>query len=372
MDFTFDEKKIVPSNRPRAHSVADNDKSDQAKQKRKQAFSISLKPSLSAGESITRLFKADNRSFLATEVRIMEVLLAERSDPNFEHPETKHHYQVVFNCGTTNPVFARIFLQSEEMIKSVVFESFTDIEQLNLRIWECTKSILTALDAYAYIKNQTSKLMHECDEVIEKNKEKEAIPSLPQVPDLEGKVLSFLSNGKRFVERTFSILKFFYPLNCDGAQFDKYRKRLREARPDLSEFHDFLDSHSHWIRELSHLRNSLDVNHRKSGYSTTVQNFRFMPGNKFTLPTWAVDLDCNDLKKNETEPIIESFHDFIEAMMVFFEGVLIYTLSDNWSKSFPFIVVGIPDDKIDPKLPKKYRISLDHSKLKIEDENEVK
>ncbi len=49
------------------------------------------------------------------------------------------------------------------------------------------------------------------------------------------------------------------------------------------------------------------------------------------------------------------------------EAMLIHLVMHSLSKTFPFVIEEIPEDRIDEKIPVKYRLSVDVSKLRMAD-----
>jgi hypothetical protein len=64
-------------------------------------------------------------------------------------------------------------------------------------------------------------------------------------------------------------------------------------------------------------------------------------------------------------PIREEMLASIAFLIQLAETMLIHLVMHSVSKRFPYIVVEIPDVDVDPKVPIRYRLSLDHSKLRM-------
>jgi hypothetical protein len=69
--------------------------------------------------------------------------------------------------------------------------------------------------------------------------------------------------------------------------------------------------------------------------------------------------------KMPPRPIREEMLATTEFLMQLAEAMLIHLVMYRVSKHFPYIVVEVPDTDVDPKIPIKYRLSIDPSRLRI-------
>jgi len=54
--------------------------------------------------------------------------------------------------------------------------------------------------------------MYKCDEIVNQGKAGSQVTSLPQVKNLDQRIVTFLANGKRFLEKSHELLCIFYDL----------------------------------------------------------------------------------------------------------------------------------------------------------------
>ncbi len=333
---------------------------------RRAAYSIEIKDTEVIGvNEIVRLMALKYKCLSFSTGGIYQLILPENIDPENNYPDTKSTYKKLHSVGASNIYVARTIIQASEILKSVIFQKKITKADVLEKIWNSTEQLLSCENGLSKIIQQAILLGKESDKIITKNKLNPTLPGLPQIKELDEIVRNFFIQGKKFLKETYSLLEYFYELsNPIGVQFDKASKILSDEFNTDSPIVDFLSKNAEWTRFFSECRNAIE--HEKKGQKITVRNITFIPGNKFSLPSWKYDLTNMQLgKQDEFSDLVADLSWFLENMLLFSEKLFLLCVQDNWNKKLPFAFYKIPDKKIDPKCPMNYQITLDVSKLEL-------
>jgi len=200
--------------------------------------------------------------------------------------------------------------------------------------------------------------MYKCDEIVNQGKTASHIPSLPQVNNLEQRVVTFLGNGKRFLEKSHELLCIFYGSDFGDSNFEAYRDWMAKHKPSETEIITFLEQEKDWIQLLAWRRNALDINHSRSGFKVIIENFKLRAGNKFTNPCWQYDFSNkkNGKAQNKPSDLIRDMEVSIMNMLDFFEKLFLLCVKDNWNVQYNFKIRRHKKEDINVKCPVLYHI----------------
>lgn len=326
---------------------------------RKSAFSIDVRdPDIPNDTgSINCMIVLKDSLFTFSDNFISEMLTAETIDPENKHPDTRHSYQKIFSVGSANLCVARTIIQADSILKSVFLRKELNKQSILDHVWDCTKHLLSCEKALFSIYSDVMKLISQCDEIINEGKGSGHISPLPQVPDLEDKVGSFLANGKRFLEKSHELLCIFYGAPNSSSNFQAYREWMSSNQSEKTDVNRVLIRDEPWITRLALSRNAFGFNHSKEGNEVVLYNFRLHPGNKFTAPNWRYDFS----KKDETEKqdhetdLIADLDTYLNNLLYFFEELYLTCFKDNFGDQFGFEIFSIEEDMINPKCPIAFR-----------------
>lgn len=327
---------------------------------RNAAFSMNLvNPESDETDAIHSMLTLKGHQMCFLENSIAEVLPASIIDPDNKEPDTRHSYQFKYSIGSRNPIIARTILQAKDVLDSVSFNSGLNKQMTLDHVWECTHFLIHCHKSYSDIFSDTTKLMSECDKIVNQGKVASYIPSLPQVKNLEERVVTFLGYGKRFLETSHELLCIFYGSDFKGSKFHEYRKWMEENRPSKTEVITFLEQEKDWIKLLASYRNALDINHSKPGFEVIIENFKLCTGNKFTNPSWRYDFSGQQNGDVQDEPrdLIVTMNVFVTNMWTFFEELFLLCVKDNWDNRCNYEIYRHKKEDINAKCPTLYYIS---------------
>ena len=223
---------------------------------RKAAFSMNVvNPSSDEPDPIYSKAELCGSFISFHENSIAEIQLAEIVDPDNKEPDTRHSYQFLCHIGSKNPFVARSILQAKSILDSVILRHGLKQQTILDHIWDCTKHLINCENSYCSIYNDTTEMMHQCDDIISQAKSGSHIPSLPQVDDLEQRVVTFLVNGKRFLEKAHELLCIFYNSPRHDSNFQAYREWMNKHESTRDDVIQLLEQNKDWIKMLAWYRN---------------------------------------------------------------------------------------------------------------------
>ena len=307
---------------------------------------------------IVQMLTIGNELLLFKENSIHRALTADTIDPEKSDLNTRHSSEILYSVGAANSFVARMILQFRNMIGLAISQTTRENEVIQ-HVWEANKLLLECEKAFYHIYKHTIELMPKCDEIVEVNKNKSAIPAMPKVPDLETHVSDFLINGKKFLVAVYRLLEFFYQMPMDGrneAHFNKHRLWIEGKLGKEHPIYKTLESAEPWVRLIAECSNA--IRHKETGLKLEVQNFSLNPGNKISSPGWRYDLTKKGLGiQDDYTDLICDLDVRIYNMLTFFEEVLLLCLQGEL-KDATLMIFRIPKEKINPKCPIAYEISL--------------
>jgi len=299
---------------------------------------------------------------LFKEHSVYKILTSDCIDPERTHLETSNTYEKISSYGASSPLFARIFLQSKEMF-DLAFHLNPDKEHLLEIIWEANLLLISCANYRDEIAGQVNNVAMQCDALIEQHKLSGSIPPLPKVKNLEINAKAFLNTGKLFLTQCFKIISIFTKLpikHNNETHFNIHIDWLANNRPELIGLTQSLKSDLEWIRTLAECRNAIE--HSRAGLSITLNNFKLLPGNKFTEPTWSYDLTSKIQVKRESS-IVTDLCIYIDNMLGMLEEIILHCISAELSIEKKFQIYKIDDSKINPQCPIAYQVFFDKTFL---------
>lgn len=327
---------------------------------RNDAFSLEIKDPNNPDEvdPINSSIVVDDDLLVIKENSIYRIMTAETIDPEGKHLDTKHSYEKVFSIGSSSPYVARVIIQFEEIIKFLHLQK-KEYDNILSYLWQSNKYLLNTLKIESIILNNATELMPICNRIIEENKRKSSIPALPQIPDLEGKVRTFLNNAKLFLIESFRQLNIFYKMPFGGRSIAHFGAHLDWTKKHLGEDHHLtkmISGDMDWIRLISECRNALE--HPEKGQEIKIRNISLLPGNKFSGPSWSYDLSKKLNLKYGFVDLCNDLSIFTHNMLHFFEEFMLFCVKEKLADSAILDIGKIPDQDVNPKCAIKYKVTL--------------
>lgn len=260
------------------------------------------------------------------------------------------------NVGTSNPITARLSIQTSELIKlfPLTDKQKEDIfgllgMEVNERLVTCNK-IYSQLQEQLIMVNQTNK-----DEYFRGN-----VVRTPAVMDLRNLCENFLYQAKSILRDLLGIFNIFYSKEFSKPQFDLAYKWAKEKFGEEDNLTKILkDDHDTWIRRIVSMRNAIE---HPGGYSGHLKINNIMLINKntppyFNAPTW-------QLNSHTESSILPDMATFIENTLGLCEDILVVLLEKLPKDDIPLIIYEIPVEERDVICPIRFKVSLHPDYLK--------
>ncbi len=286
--------------------------------------------------------------------KTFRVKTPESIDPQRTNPKALWTASPQSDIGTSNPIVARVLLQSHEILKAASFETTVDKEAVTVHLHSCKEALLaceiTAIRINSRIdiiieKVNNVGLAHDCNG--------RGLNPFPQVQELDVDCGTFLIQANRAIKLICELPKFFLSLDKKDSNFEHLGKTLETILDEKSPLIQFVKDNQNHIKYLIELRN---FHEHPNSRKTVIDNFKLMPDSTIMVPRWYLSDGEPHSIKEELIAVIAYLRDVAELM-------LIHLVMQTISKSFPFVIESIPEHKIDLTNPIRYRLSLDVSKM---------
>jgi hypothetical protein len=240
------------------------------------------------------------------------------------------------NVGTSNPITARLSIQTSELIKLFPLTDKQKEDIFGLLGMEVNERLVTCYKIYSQLQEQLIK-------VNQTNKDayfRGNVVRTPAVMDLRNLCENFLYQAKSILRDLLGIFNIFYNKEFSKPQFDLAYKWAKEKFGEQDNLTKILkDDHDTWIRRIVSMRNAIE---HPGGYSghLKINNIMFINKN---IPDMAT---------------------FIENTLGLCEDILVILLEKLPKDDIPLIIYEIPVEERDVDCPIRFKVSLHPDYLK--------
>lgn len=288
--------------------------------------------------------------------KTFRVKTPETIDPAETNPNCPFIASPVSDVGSANPIVARVFLQGHEILKAAMFEGNVNKEAVVEKLHACKESLVACENSVKIVVAHIERIGAEINSKgVSMDKAGRMLNPFPQVPNLEAECATFLVQANRTIKLICELPSLFLSLERVDSNFDHLGKRVENLIGSNAPLTEFITSNAAGLRYLINLRNFHE--HPKE-LRTVIENFTLMSDARIQVPMWHVS-------NEPPRPIREEMLSSTTFLMQLAEVMLIHLVMHRVSKQFPYIVVEVPDEEVDPKIPIKYRLSIDPTKLKM-------
>lgn len=311
-----------------------------------------------AGE-ITKFFSCCDFLEIFTEHSSYKVRSPESIDPEETNPNAPWVTSKSSDFGSSNKVVARILLQSEEMLNTAMLEeSVVNKDEVLKLIYECKDALLICEKIYQRVKDKSDEIVNELNNNgLSVESGGRHINSFPQIPNLDEEATNYLINIKRSIGKICFLVEKFLPVEQRDNNVEYILKRIRKLNNfNCDKLIEFLDNYKDGVKHLIELRNYQEHPGEKV---TNIENYKLMPDGAISVPFWYVS-------GKEPSSIIDEMGSAIDYVISLNETMLVHLIFLTIDSKFPYVIEETPDENIDKKMPVKYRLSIDVSKLKFE------
>lgn len=291
--------------------------------------------------------------------KTFRVKTPESIDPHETNPNAPWVASPVSDVGSSNPIVARVLLQGYEILKAAAFDGELDKDAITRQLHSCKETLLACERMAETVGGHIDRIVTDITEQgISKDNHGRGLNPFPQVPDLDTDCGTFLVQANRAIKLISELPQLFISLDRSDSNFDHLAKRLGPIVGEDSPLVQFVRGNAQVVRYLIDLRN---FHEHPKDVKTVIQNFHVIPSGAISAPTWQLVGSGNQ----EARPVKDEMHAALFFLIQVAEAMLIHLVMHRISPQFPFVVAEIPDENIDPKLPMKYRLTIDTTKFKM-------
>lgn len=265
----------------------------------------------------------------------------------------------VSDVGSANTIVARVLLQGHEILKAAAFDGEVDKDAITKQLHSCKETLLACERMAEGVGGHIDRIIADIAKLgISRDNHGRALNPFPQVPHLDTDCGTFLVQANRAIKLICELPQFFIELERTDSNFDHLAKRIASAVGDDGPLAQFVSANAPVVRYLIDLRN---FHEHPKDVRTIIENFHVAPSGQIEIPTWRL----SNSDTPEARPIKEEMHAAIAFLVQVAEAMLIHLVMHKVSRQFPFLVEEILDEDVDVKVPIKYRLSIDVTKLRM-------
>ncbi len=268
--------------------------------------------------------------------------------------------QQISDYGTSNPIVARLSLQTKELLPLYKISKKQKEEIFGVMFSNIQPKLMNCFR----IKEQLTKEIREHQKKIDESgiefQAHGRAYTLPAILDLQLHAETFLYNGKSALRDLTDIFMILFSKDFrKEARFDKVLKWAKKEFGDSDPFTKMLkDDVGTWIEKMVRMRNAVEHPGGHSGI-LHIDNFTsFEEGEKVMVvePTWY----RND---EEKIPIAKSMEVMVSDLLTFCEETLVLCL-EKFKEGVPIAIAEIPEKDRNPDCPIRFKMVLNRSKMK--------
>lgn len=283
----------------------------------------------------------------------------ESIDPQETNPDAPWVASLISDVGSSNSIVARVFLQGYEILQAAAFDGELDKDAIAKHLHSCKETLLACERMAETVGGHIDRIVADINERgIPKDNHGRGLNPFPQVPNLDTDCGTFLVQANRAIKLISELPQLFISLDRLDSNFDHLAKRLGTIVGEDSPLVRFVRDNALVIRYLIDLRN---FHEHPKNIKTIIQNFHVIPSGVIQAPIWQL-VGTGD---QEARPVKDEMHAAIVFLIQVAEAMLIHLVMHRISPQFSFVVEEIPDEQVDPKLPMKYRLTIDTTKFKM-------
>ena len=267
--------------------------------------------------------------------------------------------QQISDYGTTNPIVARLSLQTTELSKFYSISEKQKEELFGIMFSEVQPKLMICFRIKEHL---TAEIRAHQKSVEEKGLNFQAqgrAYTLPSILELRHHAETFLYNAKSALrDFTAVFLVLFAKDFKKEARFDKVLKWAKDQFGNEDILSKALEEdQATWIAKIVKMRNAVE---HPGGYSGVLHIENFTGREKesvvvVTEPVWHLNSDPKTRIAHEMDVMVTN-------LLSFFEETLLLCLG-KFPSPFPIAVQEIPESERDPKCPLRFRMVMNMAEL---------
>jgi hypothetical protein len=298
----------------------------------------------SVGQKFLEIYKQD---------RTFRVETPETIDPERTIPNAPWVTSAVSEIGSSSKSVSRVLLQSRDILEAGMFEPPIEKKKIVQSLHSCKESLVACELLSQKITAGIDLIVNQIQETgVTRDNGGRGLNPFPQVAELEPNCAAFLIHANRAIKLICELPFLFLSLERKDSNFDRLHRQLEPLLPKDSPILSIVGENARTIEYIINLRNF----HEHPGLSRTViRNFHVLPDGRISAPTWQLQGNPSA----DLQPINLEIPAIISFLQETAEFIFIFLVQHCISKTFPFYIEEIDEEKIDQAIPIRYRLGID-------------
>jgi hypothetical protein len=284
--------------------------------KRDSAFSG--KVGVDGEGSIKESFNIGHTLLMIKEEAIYKFQLADQVDPARTNINIPHVQQKLYSVGHSSEVVGRILLTAKYLFEKGMLDHRFDKAVLLSAALDFFDEVIAAVAAFESLKAEQDAAIA----AFERQKAEKMTLLLPSVPDITGKVKSFIQRTEHSIQRLLALCQIFYPMPPGKAWFDSFVKAAETAHAlDRAEV-DQIKAITKYAQFVRHCRHC--VEHPKVDQRLIVSDFKMTAAAEVDPPM--IEVVHRDTPQ-PTIPLVVFMHGMLASIIAAGEQLMAFLAS---------------------------------------------
>jgi len=265
--------------------------------------------------------------------------------------------QQISDFGTTNPIVARLSIQTQELLKyfditdeqrqQIFAVMFSRIQPNLLACWK------TATELGQAVKSHQKTVDDKGIEIVGRGAFR-----IPSIADLQPRAEAFLYQAKTVLRDLTKVFAILFGKQFDGAHFHLVVRWAKGQFGATDELTTMLQSDLEWTKRIVDMRNAVE---HPGGYAGHLHIEKFTTETTdativITEPQWYLNAEAKC-------SITYEMSIFVDNLLTLCEQTLLPCLQ-KFKKDLPILIGEVSEANRDPDCPIRYKMMIDTSKVK--------
>ncbi len=288
--------------------------------------------------AIKDFFNVGHSLLMIKEEAIYKLQLADQIDPDRTNINVPHTHQKLYSVGYSSEVVGRILLTAKYLFEKGILDARFDKSLLLLRSLEYFDEVIAAVGVF-----ESFRIEHDTAIAnFEKQKSAQSTIQLPSVPDVGGKIKSFVQRAEHSMQRLLALCRVFYSLPAGKAWFDSFVKAAESAHQLEEAELAHIKVIAKFAQFLRNCRNC--VEHPKSDQRIVVSDFKITAKGEIDPPM--IEIVHPDTPEPNV-PLLVFMHQMLSSILRAGEELMAFLASRHvrpgWEDKVG--VVDFPEDQ---------------------------
>jgi hypothetical protein len=263
--------------------------------------------------------------------------------------------------GRVISLVARTVMQAKTLLESVVFAGDISSDEILSECFQLFKKLATCNSIHHRLVALFIEKMGEVPEALAASQGGQFIGDIPQVPHLEEEARAFFLTTHKALRRLSRLTDLFFPTKPRNQNFTQLCDWLFQNRGEGNELYKMLQADLGWIVGMWEIRNAIE-HPNGTTYDFEVRNIEVAPGDKFYPPRWKFVTPGK--RQDHYTDLLQDMEACLHNLLSFAEELLVLCVKETWNTRLPFLLYKIAQERLDPRCPVQYGITIDPERLR--------